>query len=61
MFSFKAITVAMPSMAPAAPSKCPVMDLVPDKLRFSRFPKTFSMPTSSEGSPTGVEVACRLM
>ena len=56
--SWTASTVAMPSTAPAAPSMCPVIDLVAVTTGWS--PIARRMVLDSAMSPTGVEVACAL-
>ena len=50
--------VAIDSSAPAAPSRCPVIDLVAVSTGWS--PMTARRPAISAMSPTGVEVACAL-
>ncbi|MNT40974.1 hypothetical protein D3C72_1773190 [compost metagenome] len=47
------------SIAPAAPNKCPVMDLVALTHKFLEPLNVFSTAFSSAISPTGVEVACK--
>src|SRR5437879_10315483 len=50
------------SIAPAAPSKCPVDDLVDDiDTREAALPSSRSTAPSSISSPTWVEVPCALM
>ena len=52
----------MVSTAPAAPSKCPVIDLVADTHRPSTAsPRALRIASASATSPTGVEVAWALM
>src|SRR5262249_21642169 len=54
-----ASTAAIDSMAPAAPSRCPVMDLVADTAAVSAAsPRAARIATASATSPCGVDVAC---
>jgi hypothetical protein len=51
-----------PSSAPAAPSRCPVIDLVAlTAIPSAAAPKARRIALASATSPTGVEVACALM
>ncbi len=50
--------VAIDSTAPAAPSRCPVIDLVAVTTGWS--PMAARIATASAMSPAGVEVACAL-
>src|SRR5258705_7922985 len=55
-------TLKMHSIAPAAPSRCPVDDLVDDiDTLEAALPKRRSTAPSSISSPTCVEVPCALM
>src|SRR5216683_3118981 len=55
-------TLKIHSIAPAAPSRCPVDDLVDDiDTLEAALPKSISTPPSSISSPTCVEVPCALM
>src|SRR5439155_10966989 len=50
------------STAPAAPSRCPIEDLVEDiEMRPAALPTTRCTAPSSISSPSGVEVPCALM
>src|SRR5260221_13655083 len=61
-WSRNASTVNTASMPPAAPSKCPVIDLVDDTASLAAWsPKQRLTATHSAMSPTGVEVPCALM
>ena len=51
---------AAASVAPAAPSRCPVIDLVAD-VGGGWLPKTLRTALASEASPSSVEVAWALM
>ena len=60
--SHTASTVATPSTAPAAPTRCPVIDLVDETATRSAWsPRAARMALVSDGSPTGVEVPWALM
>ena len=59
--SRRAAMVRIASNAPAAPSKCPVIDLVAETGRLSTAaPKTRRIAATSLASPAGVLVACAL-
>ena len=58
-WSRMASTLKMPSTTPAAPSRCPVIDLVPLTASLAACaPNAFFMAVVSATSPSGVEVAC---
>src|SRR3984957_21163199 len=62
MLSRIARILKIASMAPAAPKRCPVDDLVDDiDTLEAAFPKSRSTAPSSISSPTCVEVPCALM
>src|SRR6266849_8787587 len=62
MLSRIARTLKIHSIAPAAPSRCPVDDLVDDiDTLEAALPKSRSTAPSSISSPTCVEVPCALM
>ena len=60
--SFKEIIEKIASIAPDAPSKCPVEDLVEDiKILSKFFSKSFFTALYSISSPSGVDVPCALI
>ena len=62
-FSCSASVQITASVAPAAPSMCPVIDLVEETgILYARSsPNTSFRTRVSDASPTGVEVPCALM
>ena len=58
VFSCNAIKQAIPSIAPAAPNKCPVIDFVAETANELLAPKTRLAAINSLLSPNEVEVAC---